>query len=51
MLSLFFLPPRGPNYIDNFDGGHGRIGPLDPPLSADAMNIMQLPEESQRRPV
>jgi len=35
ILSLFFLPPRGPNSIANFDvGGHGRICPLDPPLHA-----------------
>jgi len=28
LLSLFFLPPRGANSIDNFDGGgHGLIGP------------------------
>jgi len=30
------FPPsleRGPNFMAKLDGGHGRIGPLDPPLS------------------
>src|SRR6218665_900765 len=35
ILSLLFLPPRGPNSIANFDGGAmAGFAPLDPPLHA-----------------
>src|SRR6218665_3876964 len=43
MLSVLFLPSRGPNSIANFDGGHGRICPLDPPLFQANHLISTLP--------
>src|SRR6218665_2609051 len=39
MLSLLFLPPRGPNSIANFDGGIAGLAPLDPPLVSVNYNM------------
>ena|SRR6218665_1232654 len=34
-----FCPRGGPNSITNFDGGRGRISPLDPPLTTRLLPI------------
>src|SRR6218665_2281822 len=37
MLSLLFLPPRGQTQLPSSMGGHGRICPLDPSLTASTL--------------